>query len=270
MEWLLEFGKLTPKGAMGTLATMQLGELFQYSNPMAAAAGYIGGHVAFPKIELGKAYDQAMQTRVFNPLGMTNTTFDFKKAQRGNAAAPHAPDVDGKTAVALNEVNYSVIPVRPAGAAWSNVRDMLKYVQMELAEGKLPNGKQYVSKEALLARREPQVAIGNDATYGMPHSRDEKRRHHHSSRRRHDRLPQRHDVDPGSAGWRGDPDQRRSGLADPQPVPPQAARGSVRREARSGCEHLRGGEAVVRQPCCRAPPHDGKASGMANDSINVR
>jgi hypothetical protein len=50
---------------------------------------------------------------------------------------------------------------------WSTVSDMLKYVQMELAEGKLPNGKQYVSKQALLARRAPQVAVSEDTTYGM-------------------------------------------------------------------------------------------------------
>jgi CubicO group peptidase (beta-lactamase class C family) len=171
MEWLLEFGKLTPDGALATLATMQptskFGELFQYSNPLAAAAGFIGGHVAFPKLELGKAYDEAMRTRVFGPLGMTNTTFDYKKAQTGNFAVPHAPNIDGKTNLALTKANYSVIPVRPAGGAWSSVRDVLKYVQMELAEGKLPNGKQYVAKDTLLARRAPQVSIGKDATYGM-------------------------------------------------------------------------------------------------------
>ena len=44
---------------------------------------------------------------------------------------------------------------------------MLKYVQMELAEGALPDGKRYISKDALLARRAPQVPIGKDATYGM-------------------------------------------------------------------------------------------------------
>jgi CubicO group peptidase (beta-lactamase class C family) len=171
MEWILEYGKLTPEGALATLATMQptskFGELFQYSNPLAAAAGYIGGHVAFPKLELGKAYDQAMQTRVFSPLGMTSTTFDFKKGQSGNTSAAHAQDVDGKTEVVWKTANDLIIPVRPAGGAWSSARDMLKYVQMELAEGKLPNGKQYVSKDALLARRAPQVAIGKDATYGM-------------------------------------------------------------------------------------------------------
>jgi CubicO group peptidase (beta-lactamase class C family) len=65
------------------------------------------------------------------------------------------------------EINRAVIPVRPAGAAWSTVRDILAYVAMELAEGALPGGKRYVSSEALLARRAPQVPIGKDETYGM-------------------------------------------------------------------------------------------------------
>ena len=81
-----------------------------------------------------------MQTRVFGPLGMTATTFDFARALAGNHAGAHAPDVDGKPAQAVMDLNYSVIPVRPAGGAWSSVRDMLKYVQMELDEGALPGG----------------------------------------------------------------------------------------------------------------------------------
>jgi hypothetical protein len=38
---------------------------------------------------------------------------------------------------------------------------------MELDEGALPGGTRYVSKDALLARRAPQVSIGRDITYGM-------------------------------------------------------------------------------------------------------
>jgi hypothetical protein len=38
---------------------------------------------------------------------------------------------------------------------------------MELAEGKLPDGTRYISRDALLARRAPHVPIGKDATYGM-------------------------------------------------------------------------------------------------------
>jgi hypothetical protein len=65
------------------------------------------------------------------------------------------------------ELNYSIIPMRPAGAAWSSVRDLLRYVQMEIDEGALPNQPRYISRDVLLARRQPQVAIGREATYGM-------------------------------------------------------------------------------------------------------
>jgi CubicO group peptidase (beta-lactamase class C family) len=170
-EWLFQYAGVTPEGALKTLATIQptskFGEMFQYSNSLAGAAGFVGGHVAFPKLELGAAYDEAMVTRVFRPLAMTATTFEFKRALAENHASAHAPDVDGKPALAVMDINYAVIPVRPAGGAWSNVRDMLKYVQMELDEGALPGGKRYIAKDTLLARRTPQVAIGQDVTYGM-------------------------------------------------------------------------------------------------------
>ena len=80
---------------------------------------------------------------------------------------PHGIDIDSQPVRDLMEENYAPISARPAGAAWSNVDDMLKYVAMELAEGALPNGKPYIGKEALLARRIPNVAIGADAAYGM-------------------------------------------------------------------------------------------------------
>jgi CubicO group peptidase (beta-lactamase class C family) len=170
-EWLFQFQGVTPEGAMATLATMQpttkFGEMFQYSNPMAGAAGFTAGHVLYPKMEIGAAYDKAMQTQVFDPLGMKSTTFDYAKALAGDHANPHAPDADGRTAPAVMELNYAVIPLRPAGAAWSNVRDMLRYVQIELDAGKLPDGKTYIAKEPLLERRVPQVPIGKDDTYGM-------------------------------------------------------------------------------------------------------
>jgi CubicO group peptidase (beta-lactamase class C family) len=170
-EWLFQFEGVTPDSALATLATMQptsgFGEMFQYSNPLAGAAGFVGGHVAYPSLELGAAYDSAMQRLVFDPLGMGATTFDYAAALRGDHAMPHGPDVDGTAAPAVMEFNYSIIPVRPAGAAWSNVHDVLAYVGMELAEGALPDGSRYISRDILLARRAPQVTIGKSATYGM-------------------------------------------------------------------------------------------------------
>jgi CubicO group peptidase (beta-lactamase class C family) len=170
-EWLFEFKNATPKSEMELLGTLQptskFGEVFQYSNPLASAAGFIAGEVAFPKKELGAAYDEAMRTRIFAPLGMNDTTFDFERAARANHATGHAEDIDGKTTIAIADVNRAIIPMRPAGGAWSSVRDVTRYVQMELAKGKLPNGKVLVSEQNLLARREKQVAVGEHATYGM-------------------------------------------------------------------------------------------------------
>ncbi len=171
MEWLLNSRDATPETVLKALGGMQptskFGELFQYSNLMAAAAGYIGGHVLYPNMELGAAYDLAMQKQVFEPLDMSLTTFDYDRALLGDHATPHGLDVDGHTAVASMGINDSIRAARPAGAAWSAVSDMLRYVQMELDNGLLPDGKRYLSKEALLERRKPNVAIGTTATYGM-------------------------------------------------------------------------------------------------------
>jgi len=171
LEWLINFEHATPASEMSLLGsvrpTSKFGEMYQYSNLLAAAGGFVGGFVVSPERELGAAYDRAMATLVFGPLGMKATTFDFARALRGNHAAPHALDIDGKVARVDMAINYSIVPLRPAGGAWSNVRDVLRYLAVELARGTLADGSRYVSEQALLARRLPQVTIGEDATYGM-------------------------------------------------------------------------------------------------------
>ena len=171
MEWLFEFKNATPETELALLGTMQptskFGEVFQYSNLMAAAAGYIGAHLVYPNLELGAAYDKAMQEKIFDPLGMKSTTFDYARALAGNHATPHGDDIDGKPTVASMAINYSIVPARPAGAVWTSSADLIRYVQDELALGKLPNGRQLVSAENLLMRRAPQISLGEDASYGM-------------------------------------------------------------------------------------------------------
>jgi CubicO group peptidase (beta-lactamase class C family) len=170
-EWLFEFKNATPESELALLGTMQptskFGEVFQYSNLMATAAGYIGAHIVYPNLELGAAYDQAMQTMVFDPLQMNVTTFDYARALASDHATPHGDNVDGKPSVASMAFNYSIYPARPAGGVWTSSGDLIKYVQLEMDKGKLPDGKQLVSSENLLKRRAPQVPVGEDATYGM-------------------------------------------------------------------------------------------------------
>ena len=171
-EWLFQFKGVTPEGALATLGTMQptsrFGEMFQYSNPLAGAAGFVGRARRVSR-RSSSAPPTTRRCRRWCSIrsGMTRRRSTTRRRSRGDHATPHAPDVDGKPALAVMELNYSIIPVRPAGAAWSNIHDMLKYVPMELAEGTLPDGKRYIAKDTLLARRAPQVPIGKDATYGM-------------------------------------------------------------------------------------------------------
>jgi CubicO group peptidase (beta-lactamase class C family) len=171
LPWLFEFRKVTPAMSMELLGRMQptsgFGEVFQYSNIMASGAGYVAGYLYNPKLELGAAYDEAMRKKIFEPLGMKSTTFDYAAALKGNHASPHGWDVNQKQAVATMDLNYSIQPHRPAGGVWTSAHDLIRYVQLELAKGKLPNGKVLVSETNLLARRKPYVKVGADGSYGM-------------------------------------------------------------------------------------------------------
>ncbi len=150
-----------------TQPTSGFGELFQYNNLMASAAGYLGGALLYPRMELGAAFDKAMEEKIFKPLGMRNTTFDFDEGMRGNWARPHGLDVDGRLTEMPVDFNYTVYPYRPAGGAWSTTADMAKYVQLELSKGVAPNGKRLVSEANILKRRQRGVPVGEDSWYGM-------------------------------------------------------------------------------------------------------
>lgn len=172
LDWLFDASWDTPpedtfRQLAETTPTSGFGQVFQYSNLMASAAGYIAGHVAHPDEPLGRAYDSAMQEDVFGPLGMADTTFDFGKALEADHASGHADTIDGKAAVVNVATNEIAVPYRPAGGAWSSVDDVIKYAEDELTEGRLPNGTQLVSARNVLARRIPNVEVGEDETYGM-------------------------------------------------------------------------------------------------------
>ena len=171
-DWIFGGNPATPASntfveLAGTQPTSKFGEVFQYNNLMASAAGYIGGHVLHPDLELGRAYDLSMREKIFTPLGMNESTFDMAKALAGDHASPHGDDIDGKPRAANMAFNYVVEPARPAGGEWSSPHDVIKYVELELTQGVLPDGTRMVSAQNLLARRKPGVPIGEDAFYGM-------------------------------------------------------------------------------------------------------
>lgn len=147
--------------------TSAFGSSYQYTNPPAAAAGYLGGRVAYPELELGAAYDRAMATRVFEPLGMTRTTFDFDRAMRGNYARSHGVGLDGGIALVDPRRDRQMHAVRPTGGAWSNVNDLLAYLTLELNGGRLADGRRHLSEAALRERWKPQIGTGRQSWYGL-------------------------------------------------------------------------------------------------------
>lgn len=172
LDWILD----TPPGTLAsttfaqlaaTTPTSRFGEVYQYNNLMASAAGYVAAHVVYPEREVGAGYDALMRRRVFDPLGMGETTFSMAQALRGDHASPHAEDVDGVTRVADIGFDAVMHPYRPAGGAWSSAHDLIRYVGLELSGGLLPNGDRLVSTSNLEKRRAPGVPTGERSWYGM-------------------------------------------------------------------------------------------------------
>ncbi len=171
MEFLFEYEGVTPQDMVAVMKTMApttgFGETFQYSNPLVSTGGYVAAHAAAPDRPLGEAYDAVMRARVYEPLGMDATTCDFADAASPTYATPHGFNVRLETAPLPVAIEKVLIPVRPAGGAWSTARDMARYLQMELSGGIAPSGKRIVSRENLLRRREPQVKITDEDSYGL-------------------------------------------------------------------------------------------------------
>jgi CubicO group peptidase (beta-lactamase class C family) len=170
LEMIFEYGNVTPEARLESMKTMvpttKFGETFQYSNLLVAAGGYAAGRALVPKGTLGAAFDRAMKKHVFDPLGMKDTTYDFKRAAKADHATPHARDLAGTvTPIPLGDETW-VQNVRPAGGQWSSAHDMARVLLLELGKGEL-DGKRVVSEASLLERRKPQIRINEELSYGM-------------------------------------------------------------------------------------------------------
>jgi CubicO group peptidase (beta-lactamase class C family) len=139
----------------GMKPTTGFGETFQYSNYLVAAGGYAAARAFTEEGSLETAYDNAMRELVFKPLGMTKTRVLPRADDRDDEAAPHALDVGGNAVALDRAIERFVDAVAPAGAAWSTVSDIARYIMCEL-RGEAPQ-----------ARRAPQTKIDGKSSYGL-------------------------------------------------------------------------------------------------------
>ena len=169
----VQYSELTAEDMIESLATIPLVGAFEhtfgYSERMLSAGGYIAAMAVGGEYgELAQAYTRVMQERVFDPLGMTFSTFSIDKAlASGNYATPHySSPLLGSDAIAP-EIEGIFTPIAPTGALWSNADDLGKYLIMLLNDGVAADGRRVVSAENLAFLWEPRVAIDGQTSYGL-------------------------------------------------------------------------------------------------------
>jgi CubicO group peptidase (beta-lactamase class C family) len=172
-ELIFNGNELGPDDIIASLAEYEFftdfGEAFQYSNQLVATGGFAAAAAYEGDVGLGVAYRDAMQDLIFDPIGMSETTFDFASVtERGDYAIPHGAFLDGTyQPLTLSLEEALLLPIEPAGGAWSTVGDMSRFMLTMLDGGVAPDGTRIVSDENLDILFTPQVAISADSQYGL-------------------------------------------------------------------------------------------------------
>jgi CubicO group peptidase (beta-lactamase class C family) len=125
---------------------------FQYNNLMFMTAGYLAGKLS------GGTWEEAVEKRIFGPLGMKSSGFDFGASFKSAADVAHPYRKDDQE-VAHEAPIYEGDPaLGPAGSIVSNLADMTQYVTMYLNNGK-HDGKQIISGGDIRQMISPQMII---------------------------------------------------------------------------------------------------------------
>ncbi|MDF1678048.1 MAG: serine hydrolase [Legionellaceae bacterium] len=97
---------------------------------------------------------------------MNHTVLKLSDAMARGAAFPHSINFDGERYALPMQFESACYSVAPAGAIWSTTTDLANYLLLEMNEGHL-GGEQVISKEALLERRKPGIAMSKYQHYGL-------------------------------------------------------------------------------------------------------
>lgn len=127
-------------------------ESYQYSN-----FGFTEGAIAASK-KVGMSWEDLARTRLFEPLGMTSTSYRYSDYENTeNKAAIHVI-VDGK---AVARYHRDPDAQAPAGSASASVRDVAEWLRLQLAGG-MWDGQSIVAADALEETHTPQIQRGTD------------------------------------------------------------------------------------------------------------
>jgi CubicO group peptidase (beta-lactamase class C family) len=147
----------------------EFGKTYGYVNQLVAAGGYVAARAASAERgELLAQYRQEMKERVFDPIGMSSTTFSFEEVTRQfDHASPHGFNLDYEYLPLPLAYEQFLVPVAPAGAGWSTVRDLARYVVTQMQLGVTEDGKRIVSRANLEKTWTGQVPVAQAVDYGL-------------------------------------------------------------------------------------------------------
>lgn len=123
---------------------------YAYDNVLFIAAG------AVVEAASGMKWDEFVRTRIFQPLGMTETGTNIGMFTTGsNVASPH-----GRVGGKIEVVPYdSVENTGPAGGINSNVNDWLKWIRTQLDSGRVEGGQPLWTPAETRAFWQPEIAL---------------------------------------------------------------------------------------------------------------
>lgn len=169
----VQYSEMTAEDVIEMMATVPLSGTFErtfnYSTPMVAVGGYLaalaeGGEYG----NLMQAYADEMQERLFDPTGMTSSTFSIEEVvNSGDYATPYYSSLAGVHALPPELDGGIFMPMAPGGALWSTADDLGKYLIMLLNDGVAENEKRVVSAENLTYLWQPQIAMNSQISYGL-------------------------------------------------------------------------------------------------------
>ncbi len=152
--------------AMTPLQT-EPGTKYAYSN----AGINIGGRII--EVVSGMPYEQFLQKRLFDPLGMKDTTFWPNDDQLKRLAKSYKPNAqkDGLEEITISQLQYPLNDAKhrypcPAGGLFSTAGDLGNFCQMVLNRGEY-KGKRLLSEEAVKTMTSKQTPEGVDKGYGV-------------------------------------------------------------------------------------------------------
>lgn len=134
---------------------------YAYDNVLYVVAGELIRAVS------GQTWEEAVQTRILTPLGMTDSAPGFANIPAGAEMAwPHArlgPPVRGAGPLVPLKDNRRVDVAAAAGGLYCSVRDHARWVATQLGQGQSPGGPRLWSTDSAQTMWRPEILVRSQA-----------------------------------------------------------------------------------------------------------